>query len=189
MLRVLPCGEATCKLVPSLYTQGAVVLTPQHGQLTKDYLLAARPNYIVCFGYRHIIPKDVIRAMPENSIINCHPSFLPWGRGAHPNFWAWKDGEPHGVTIHAIDGGLDTGPVFVQKKVNFLGDESTMTLESTYLGLELEMISLFNRYWRDIFSGKIQPTKQPEGGSRHRMAELPELPSGWQTTIAEVSRL
>jgi methionyl-tRNA formyltransferase len=148
-----------------------------------------RPTHIICFGYRHIIKKDVISSMSKHRIINLHPSYLPFGRGAHPNFWAWKNGEPHGVTIHAVDEGLDTGPIFARKKVEFTGDESLVTLESTYQALHVEMIRLFGLTFRDIFSGRLRAKKQDDGGSKHRTSELPRLPNGWQTTIDEVRKL
>ncbi|MGA5558838.1 formyltransferase family protein [Streptomyces lavendulocolor] len=40
---------------------------------------------------------------------------LPQYRGARPVNWALLNGESiHGVTIHAIDAGIDSGPVFAQ---------------------------------------------------------------------------
>ena len=50
-------------------------------------------------------------------IVNLHISYLPWNRGAHPNFWSFFDATPTGVSIHLIDKGIDTGPIIVQKKV------------------------------------------------------------------------
>ena len=37
-----------------------------------------------------------------------HISYLPFNRGAHPNYWSFKDNSPKGVTIHFIDNGIDT---------------------------------------------------------------------------------
>lgn len=157
--------------------------------VTKWHIDMYKPTHVICFGYRHIIKEDVISAMPRNRILNLHPSYLPWGRGAHPNFWAWKNDEPHGVTIHVIDSGLDTGPIFSRKKVEFLGAESTMTLQSTYDTLELELIGHFGFVWRDIFAGRLGAKPQFEEGSKHLVKDLPQLPNGWQTTIEEVRKL
>jgi len=161
------------------------------GPVSVEAIEKLKPTHIICFGYRHLIRSDVIRAMPENSIINLHPSFLPWGRGAHPNYWAWKRLEPHGVTIHAIDEGLDTGPIFVQRQVYF-DNQLGMTLAETYRTIEEEMIDMFKDHIVDILSGALKPCPQISAsqsmgiGSFHRVKELPELKEGWNTKISTV---
>lgn len=60
--------------------------------------------------YDTIIGRDLIDATP--TIINCHPGRLPQYRGARPVNWALRNGEHlHGVTIHVIDAGVDSGPI------------------------------------------------------------------------------
>jgi methionyl-tRNA formyltransferase len=144
-----------------------------------------KPTHIICYGYRHIIKKDVIAAMPPNTIINLHPSFLPWGRGAHPNYWAWKNGEPHGITIHAVDAGLDTGPIFVQRQVGFFNYQDA-TLADTYNVLDEYMVQFFDAHIDHILRGEIEPMKQIGRGSYHRVSDLPELKDGWNTKISEI---
>ena len=39
----------------------------------------------ISFGYRKIIPKKILKKT-KRPIINLHLSFLPYNRGAHPNF-------------------------------------------------------------------------------------------------------
>jgi methionyl-tRNA formyltransferase len=70
-------------------------------------------DFVVSFGYRHIISARYINAL-HGRLINIHISLLPWNRGADPNFWSWFDRTPKGVTIHAIDAGVDTGDVLAQ---------------------------------------------------------------------------
>ena len=146
-----------------------------------------RPDWIVSFGYRHIIRPDVISVMRRDSIINCHPSLLPYGRGANPNYWSWRLGEPQGVSIHAVDAGLDTGPVFAQREVNFKAP-GELTLSQTYEALEHELVDLFKTVWPRIESGTLKPLPQDtsKGMSYHTTRELPFLANGWETTIREV---
>lgn len=60
--------------------------------------------------YDKIIGRDLIDA--TETIVNCHPGRLPQYRGARPVNWALRNGEHlHGVTIHIIDTGIDSGPV------------------------------------------------------------------------------
>lgn len=46
--------------------------------------------------------------------MNLHISYLPWNKGADPNFWSCIDGTPAGVTLHHIDAGVDTGDIIAQ---------------------------------------------------------------------------
>jgi methionyl-tRNA formyltransferase len=60
--------------------------------------------------YDKIIGRSLIDA--TQTIINCHPGRLPQYRGARPVTWALRNGELlHGVTIHLIDSGIDSGPI------------------------------------------------------------------------------
>ena len=87
----------------------------------------------ISYGYRHIISKKQILNSTA-PIINLHISYLPWNKGAHPNFWSHFDCTPSGVTIHEIDEGVDTGNIIVQKYVNF--EKSEITFSQTFKRLE-----------------------------------------------------
>ncbi|MGW7367906.1 formyltransferase family protein [Streptomyces sp. NPDC054841] len=63
--------------------------------------------------YDRIIGQALIDA--TDTIINCHPGRLPQYRGARPVNWALRNGEHlHGITIHGIDPGVDSGPVIAE---------------------------------------------------------------------------
>jgi len=63
--------------------------------------------------YDKIIGSALINATPQ--IINCHPGRLPQYRGARPANWALLNNEQlHGVTIHVIDAGIDSGPILAE---------------------------------------------------------------------------
>ena len=57
---------------------------------------------IILFGYKYKISKNILNKF-KKSIINLHISYLPWNKGADPNFWSFFDNTPKGVTIHKID--------------------------------------------------------------------------------------
>lgn len=144
-------------------------------------------DLVVSFGYRHILRKDVIGSSPA-PIVNLHISYLPYNRGAHPNFWSFFDGTPSGVSIHLIDEGVDTGPIIVQKYVNFSrGDK---TFEQTYRLLILEIEDLFLANIDTIASKTFEPRPQRGKGTYHRMSDLPKEFAGWDSSIdVEVRRL
>ena len=64
-------------------------------------------DFVISFGYRHILKKTIIQSSLA-PIINLHISYLPYNRGAHPNFWSFFDNTPKGVSIHLMDEGINT---------------------------------------------------------------------------------
>ena len=68
----------------------------------------------VLFGHR--LPPEVL-GLCRHGVLNCHPSFLPFGRGAHPAAWAIWKGEPYGATLHLMEDTLDTGPILDQVSI------------------------------------------------------------------------
>ena len=144
-------------------------------------------DLIICFGYRHIISKKTIKST-HSPIINLHVSYLPFNKGAHPNFWSFYDNTPSGVTIHLIDEGLDTGPIIYQKRVFFSKSEIRFT--DTYQRLINEIEWLFIKNLDNILNGNWIAKPQVGDGSKHHSKELPKDFSGWNSIIEkEIKRL
>lgn len=142
---------------------------------------------VVSYGYRHILKKDVINSSSA-PIINLHISYLPWNRGAHPNFWSFFDSTPSGVSIHVIDEGVDTGPIIYQRYVNFTKNESSFS--KTYKRLVAEIELLFKENIEEIISLGFTAVPQRRRGTYHRVSDLPIDFAGWDSEIqTEVVRL
>ncbi|WP_380284650.1 formyltransferase family protein [Kitasatospora purpeofusca] len=63
--------------------------------------------------YDKIVGPELIAATKH--IINCHPGRLPDYRGVRPVNWALRNREHlHGITIHVIDAGIDSGPILAE---------------------------------------------------------------------------
>ena len=141
----------------------------------------------VSFGYTHILKGDVVHN-PECPIVNLHLSFLPYNRGAYPNFWAFYDGTPSGVTIHLVDDGIDTGNIIYQKRVSF--DLGENTFGNTYDRLITEVESLFLKNRDAIVSKKFISYPQNGAGTFHKEKDLPKEFSGWSAKInSEITKL
>jgi folate-dependent phosphoribosylglycinamide formyltransferase PurN len=136
-------------------------------------------DLLISFGYRHNIPKVFIDGF-SGVIINLHISYLPYNRGAHPNFWAFYDNTPHGVSIHIIDEGVDTGPIICQRHVVF---DTENTFKETHARLCFEVEDLFIANADSILAGRYTARPQRGKGSYHRVADLPEFPGGWDADI------
>ena len=144
-------------------------------------------DLVISFGYRYIINKKILDKTSA-PFINLHMSYLPWNKGAHPNFWSFYESTPSGVTIHLIDSGIDTGPIIFQKCINF--EENEETFQDTYNKLKKELEKLFIENMDIILSLNFPINKQISKGSFHRKEDLPSEFRGWHTKIKdEINRL
>lgn len=72
-------------------------------------LVRDRPDVVVLAG-TGILPAELL-SIPAVATLNAHTGLLPWVRGVCPLEHALLRGVPLGVTVHAVDAGIDTGPV------------------------------------------------------------------------------
>lgn len=152
------------------------------GPLDTPLLTPPKADVILLLGYRHIIPAVVWKHVPT---YNIHISMLPWNRGACPNLWSWVDNTPKGVTLHRVDGGLDTGPIVKQYAVNLA---NTHTLKSSYALLMAAARSIEAAWYHKLQREEPPPGKpQTGGGTFHTKAEsdalLKQLPDGFDTKV------
>ena len=141
-------------------------------------------DLIISFGCRQIIKSDILRKI-KRPIINLHMSYLPFNKGAHPNFWSFHDDKKSGVTIHEIDKNLDTGPIIFQKEIKFnIQKNKKITFKSTYNILFLEMEKLFIKNYKSIIFNKYRKKKNNKfKGKFHYTKDLPRDLSDWNTNI------
>lgn len=137
----------------------------------------------ISFGYRKIISRDILKNL-KRPIINLHLSYLPFNRGAHPNFWSFIDQTKHGVTIHEIDEGIDTGPIIYQKQIRFnFKKNKNLTFKNTYQTLFNEIELLFKKNIKNIISKKYKKNPQKKQGTFHRKKDLPKKLKNWNSSI------
>lgn len=75
-------------------------------------------DLVVTIGYGVILPVEIL-SIPRFGFINLHFSLLPAWRGAAPVQRALLNGDQElGVTVFALDAGMDTGPIYVQRKIS-----------------------------------------------------------------------
>jgi len=153
-----------------------------------SYIKRNNIDFIISYGYKHKIKNEVLKLLPDK-VINLHISYLPYNRGADPNFWSWLEDTPKGVTIHYVDGGVDTGDIIFRKSVQL---NSYGTLRTTYEELCKSIEALFFGYWPSIRAGLCPRQKQGEGGTFHKKSDLEKyrdlLADGWDTEIWRLMR-
>lgn len=82
-----------------------------------DWLDARQVELVVLAGYMALLTDAFLRRFPGR-VINVHPALLP----AFPGLRAVEQAIAYGVkvtgvTVHFVDGGVDTGPVILQRAV------------------------------------------------------------------------
>lgn len=182
-MKVLFLGNPDSAILAYLRTTSADV-----AQLA-DRIKSEAADVLVSHGYRHILRQATLDRF--ETAVNLHISFLPWNRGADPNFWSWLEDTPKGVTIHHIDAGVDTGDIIARREVAF--DDRDWTLATSYALLQGAMLDLFRAVWPSVAAGTAPRVPQEPGGSFHRVADRAAydllLPAGWDTPVADVRRL
>lgn len=118
---------------------------------------------VVTVGYGQLIPQEIID-LPRYGFINIHFSLLPRWRGAAPVQRAIEAGDSiSGVTIFALDKGMDTGPTYLMKRfaldLDITSDELLAELGEVAPEALLETLTL-------IEDG-VRPVAQSSVGASH----------------------
>lgn len=93
-------------------------------------------DFIILAGYMRLITSTLLSAY-ENRILNIHPSLLPAFPGLHAVEQALEYGAKiAGVTVHLVDGGMDTGPIIAQEAIPVLAGDTAETLYSRIQEIE-----------------------------------------------------
>lgn len=103
--------------------RGIPVFTPERLRAFAGEARALGADAFVVASYGKIVPQMLLDAVPV--AFNVHPSLLPLYRGATPLQSAIRDGRREtGVTIIAMDAGMDTGDVLLQEHTPIGPDET-----------------------------------------------------------------
>lgn len=133
--------------------RAVAALSPDMGlAVLLGYILA--PEFLSVFG---------------RGVVNLHPSFLPFNRGAHPNVWSIVDRTPAGATLHHVDAGVDTGDIIGQARTEVLAEDTGETL---YHKLERTALALLQRTWPQVEAGTTPRLPQSGRGTTHRVRDL-----------------
>ena len=187
-MKILFLGDRDNPMLEWLIKIGENVIQTSE-KITPEYVNFHEIDFIVSYGYRHILRKNILDLLP-NKIINLHISYLPYNRGADPNFWSFIENTPKGVTIHYLDEGIDTGDIITQEKVKF--NTKKETLATSYEKLQLTIQKLFKQSWQDIINKKFKPKKQVGVGSLHKVKDKIDfdylLKDGWNTPLSVLEK-
>ena len=149
---------------------------------------AKKADIIISFGYKKLLKIKVIKAV-RRPIINLHMSYLPYNRGAHPNYWSFIDNTPRGVTIHEIDAGIDTGNIIIQKKIKLnIISRKLCTFKKTYNYLLKSLEKLFMDNFKMIINNNYKSFKQKGKSTFHKKSQLHKELKKWDTNILQYKK-
>ncbi|MHB1539628.1 MAG: phosphoribosylglycinamide formyltransferase, partial [Solirubrobacteraceae bacterium] len=105
------------------------------------WLLASGARLVVLAGYMELLGDAFLDRFPH-AVINVHPSLLPSFPGLHAIEQALEYGvKVLGVTVHFVDGGLDTGPVIAQRALELLEGETAEAVLARLRPIEHELLA------------------------------------------------
>jgi methionyl-tRNA formyltransferase len=157
------------KLTPSPVKKAALaanidVITPEKLRDNDEALAWLKEkdcDVLVVVAFGMILPMSWLET-PKVAPINVHASLLPRWRGAAPIERALLAGDSEtGVCIMQMEEGLDTGGVYLEKRIPITPESTGHTLwsELEVLGAQALMQAL-----PSIVSGELQPKPQDESG-------------------------
>ena len=118
-------------------------------------------DVMVVAAYGLLLPPAVL-ALPPAGCVNVHASLLPRWRGAAPIQRAIEAGDREtGVSIMAMDEGLDTGAVYVREAVTIGPRDTAGALHDTLAALGARTLV---KVLPDIVAGRLLPEPQPDTG-------------------------
>lgn len=104
-------------------------------------------------------------AFASDRLFNIHFSLLPEYRGCNTSVWPILNGEDeHGVTLHIIDAGVDTGPIIDQRSFRLDG----MTAFESYMTCQRIGLDLVMKWVPRLLSRDYEARPQGEGTSYPR---------------------
>lgn len=159
---------SSARVDPRYVFDGSLLRQPEVLQKIKE--LQPDIGLSVYFGY--ILRSEFLNIFPMG-VINLHPAYLPYNRGAYPNVWSIVEGTPAGVTLHYVDEGVDTGDIIAQRKLPI---EPFDTGETLYRKLEHACLELFKDIWPLIRDGKAPRIPQSKDqGTYHRVKDVERI--------------
>lgn len=119
----------------------------RRARLARDLVACLQEHhveFVVLAGFMRILHQDFLAAFkdqkgdcPYFKVVNIHPSLLPAFPGLNSYQQAFDYGSKQtGVTVHLVDGGLDSGPVCAQESFSIEDCKTVQEVEDR--GLEIE---------------------------------------------------
>jgi methionyl-tRNA formyltransferase len=112
---------------------------------------------VISSGYREFVPVEFLA---KARFINIHYAAFPKYRGMHSIVWALLNGERKiAVTVHAMTGEFDAGPILWQKHVRVGIMNSWQLMLVCDAIVERKILRIVNLYLAERLKGRVQSEK------------------------------
>jgi methionyl-tRNA formyltransferase len=149
-------------------------------------LAALKPDLMVVVAYGLLLPQAVLD-IPRLGCVNIHASLLPRWRGAAPIQRAILAGDSEsGVGIMRMEAGLDTGPVYLERRIPVEPGDTGGSLHDKLarLGAEALMAAL-----PGIADGSLVPVPQDDARTCYaKKLDKAEAEIDWTRPAVEIAR-
>ncbi len=138
--------------------RGLIVEQPESFDSSAIKTLAGyKPDLMVVAAYGLILPQAAL-AVPHLGCVNIHASLLPRWRGAAPIQRAILAGDTEtGVSLMKMEAGLDTGPVYVKKRIPIEPEQTAAELHDALAMLGARML---RECLTELLTGGLKPVPQ-----------------------------
>ena len=151
-------------------------------------------DLVISNGYAWRVPEDFFKRV-RGSVVNVHPSYLPWGKGIGTTLYTAIFAYPFGISIHYIDEEFDTGPILFRKLVTPSGSDTTRTYHNKAIAASTELLEnslhlfLNNSVPRAIEQKSLLEKSVHYTSRIHFERLIRFLPLGYDTKLATLSRI
>jgi methionyl-tRNA formyltransferase len=123
--------------------------------------------------------------------VNLHPALLPRHKGSYSLFWSAILDHQCGVTVHELTHELDSGDIFLQKKLNV---NHRKTFKELYADIRLLTEVSILTFLGEFCEGRNKKTKQeksptPVHTKKSTLPLLAKLPLRWDTRIQDAKEM
>jgi len=154
----VPASEELSYIFDRASEAGIENLTRVHNANLYTELCELSPDVVLAIGWPFELEGEILHA--RWLLLNSQPTLVPQYRGPSPWAYVIANGEREtGVTVHQIDGGLDSGPVLHQQRVELTPFDTYLSLRAKVLDLEPKAILAA---LRKVGAGSPQFTPQDE---------------------------
>ena len=151
-----------------------------------EKLKSVNADFMIVVAFGQIVPKSILNAF-RFGCINVHASLLPRWRGAAPIQRAIMAGDTEtGVCIMRMAEGLDTGPVFLERRLPIDNVDTSGTLHNklAHLGAEALIQSL------TILSDENLPIAQKDTHATYaHKIRTNDARIDWSANASDINRL
>ncbi len=120
-----------------------------------------KSSIFIVAGFSQIFKKSILKK--SKVILNLHAGKIPQYRGGSPLNWQIINNEKYfGLSILKVEKGIDTGPIYLQKKYLL---KSKFTIKDLHKKANIEFSHMINYVLLNI--NKIKPLNQKKSNSKY----------------------